>query len=73
MEYTPIMSNAMHFVTMLAYLTFAAIGAYLAWTERLRLSRFFLIVAVLLFVPWLFDELYIIFVNMHKLLQLRFY
>jgi hypothetical protein len=44
------MSNVMHFVTMLAYLTFAAMGAYLALTERLRLSRFFIIASVLLFV-----------------------
>lgn len=68
MEYTPIMSNVMHFVTMLAYLTFAAIGAYLALTERLRLSRFFLIASVLLFVVWLPDELGPLFVNTYRLL-----
>lgn len=63
----------MDFVIMFVYLLFAGIAVYLGFIEKVRLCWFFLIVAVLLFIVWLFDELYILFVNIHKLLELGFY
>jgi len=46
----------MGFIIMLVYLLFAGITVYLSAIEKIRLAQFFLVIAVLLFVPWLFEE-----------------